>query len=103
MSDGELQGVERRVHHPDVVAARLAFERAAVAAGHPHHVAECREDRAVPLHERQPFIDSSHRQHADRAARTVDQLDIGGQQVGEGKAVDRVGVAAADLHDPVVP
>src|SRR5262245_32095978 len=78
-----LQGVERRVNHPDVGAARLPFERAAVPARHAHHVAECREDGVMIVDERQALVDAAHRQDAHRAARTVDQLDVRRQQIRE--------------------
>ena len=50
----------------------------------------------------QPVVDPAHRQHADRTARAVDQLDVRRQHVLEPEAVDRVRVAAAHLHDAVV-
>ena len=56
----------------------------------------------VALGDRHPVVDPAHRDHADRAARPVDQLDLIGQQVVDPVPVDRVGVAAADLHQLVV-
>ena len=53
--------------------------------------------------QREAVVDPAHGQHADRAARAVDQLDVGGQHVLEAEAVDRVGVPAAHLHEAVVP
>ena len=38
------------------------------------------------------------RRHADRAAGPVDQRDLGRQQLVDAEADDRVGLAAADLH-----
>ncbi len=47
-------------------------------------------------------VDPPHRDHAHRAARAVHELDRLGQVVVHAVAVDRVGVAAAHLHDLVV-
>ena len=52
--------------------------------------------------DRDAVVDPAHRDHADRAAGAVDELDVGGQQVVDPVLVDRVGVAAADLHHLVV-
>ena len=73
----QLQGVERRVDHAHVGAARLVLERAAAPARHPHHVAEGGEDHRRVLGERQPLVDARHRQHAHRTARPVYELEIG--------------------------
>ncbi len=51
-------------------------------AGHPHHVAEAGEDHALRCaRDRDAVVDPAHRDHADRAARAVDQLDVLGQEV----------------------
>ena len=72
------------------------------APGHAHHVAEAGEDHAVLVRDRDSVVDAAHRDHADRAAGPVDELDVLGQQVVDAVLVDRVGVAAADLHQLVV-
>ena len=51
----------------------------------------------------QAIVDAAHGKHAHRAAGTVDQFDVGRQQILQAEAVDGVGVAAADFHDAVVP
>ena len=99
----QFQRIGRRVDDPDVGAASLVFERAAVRAGHAHHVAERGEDDVWPLRHGQAVVDAAHGQHADRAAGTVDQFDVGRQQILQAEAVDGVGVAAAHLHEAVVP
>jgi hypothetical protein len=86
----------------DVDAARLALERAAMLSGHAHHVAERREDGAVLFGDRQPIVEPSHRQYTHGASRAVNQLDVRRQEIGEREPVDRVGMAAAHLHDAVV-
>ena len=48
-------------------------------------------------------VDARHGQDADRAARTMDEADIGRHQVRDAIAEDGVGVAAAELHQAVVP
>ncbi len=77
----------------------LGLEQVAVAAGHPHHVAERREDDAGRLGDRDGVVDPAHRDHADRAARAVHQLHRRGQDVLDPVPVDGVGVAAAHLHE----
>ncbi len=47
-------------------------------------------------------VDAAHRDHAHRAAGAVHQLDVLRQQVLDAVLVDRVGVAAAHLHQLVV-
>ena len=56
----------------------------------------------VVLGERDAVVDAAHRDHADRAAGAVHELDVRRQQVVDAVLVDRVGVAAADLHHLVV-
>jgi hypothetical protein len=50
-----------------------------------------------------PIVDSSHGQHVDGATGPVHQLDVGWKQVLQAEAVDRVGVATANFHQPVMP
>ena len=57
---------------------------------------------SVAAGDRDAVVDAAHRDHADRAAGAVDELDVLGQQVVDPVLVDRVGVAAADLHHLVV-
>jgi hypothetical protein len=78
------------------------LERAPVRAGHPHHVAERREHHPRLAAEREAIVDAPHRQHADRTAGSVDQLDIGGENVLQAEAIDGVRVATAHLHDPIM-
>ena len=61
-----------------------------------------REDHARPLGERDRVVDPAHRDHADRAARPVHELDLVRQEVLDPVPVDRVGVPAAHLHDLAV-
>ena len=49
-----------------------------------------------------PVVDPAHRDDAHRAAGAVDELDVRGQQIVDAVLVDRVCVAAADLHYLVV-
>ena len=70
--------------------------------GHAHHVAEAGEDDVVLGGHRDPVVDASHRDHADRAPGAVDQLDVLGEQVVDAVLVDRVRVPAAHLHQLVV-
>ena len=51
---------------------------------------------------RDAVVDAAHRDHADRAAGPVHELDVRRQQVVDAVLVDRVRVPAAHLHDLVV-
>ena len=55
----------------------------------------CARDRDAVVH-------AAHRDHADRAAGPVHEFDVRGQQVVDPVLVDRMRVAAADLHELVV-
>ena len=98
----ELERVGRRVDDADVHSPGLVLQRAAVRAGDPHHVAERGEDQPRLAAEGESVVNPAHRQHADRTARAVDQLDVGREDVLEAETVDGVRMSAAHLHDPVV-
>ena len=97
--DCDLERVERGVHEPDVRSARLRLDEVAPGAGHPHHVAEGREDDARLLGEPHRVVHPAHRDDAHRAARPVHQLNSFRQQVLDAVSVDGVGVPAAHLHE----
>ncbi len=93
------QRVERRVHEADVGAFRFGFEQVALAPRDPHHVAKGSEDHPGLFRHGDGIVDPAHGNHADRAARPVDELHGGRQDVFDPVAVDGVGVAAAYLHE----
>jgi hypothetical protein len=95
----DLERVERRVDHPHVGAAGLRLEQRAARARHAHHVAEGGENHLRTLGERDRVVDAAHRDHADRAAGPVHEVDLRRNEVLEPVLVDRVRVPAADLHD----
>ncbi len=70
------QRVERRVDHAHVGALGLRVHERALRAGHAHHVAEAGEDHARLLGDRDAVVHAPHRDHADRAAGAVHQLDV---------------------------
>ena len=72
----DRQRVERRVDRAHVGAACLRLEQRPAAAGDAQHVAERGEDDVRPLGERDRVVDPPHRDHADRAARAVQVLDL---------------------------
>lgn len=82
-------------------APRAQPEEVAVRSGDAKHVAERREDHAVALRDRVRAVDRLERGHAHRAARAMDELDLGREHLVEAVAQDRVGLTAADLHDHV--
>src|ERR1700685_68355 len=69
---------------------------------HAHHVAESGEDYIWILRDRQPVIDSPHRQHANRTARPMNQLNIFRKNIFQSEAIDGVSMAAAHFHHAVV-
>ena len=97
--DRDLECVERRVHESHVGAARLRLDEVALGTGHPHHVAERREDDAGLFGQPHRVVDAPHRDHADRAPGSVHQFDGLGQQMLDAVAVDGVRVTAAHLHE----
>src|SRR4029453_14146616 len=94
--------VERRVHHAHVRSFCLCLEQASLRARHAHHVAKAGEDHALFLRDRDAVVHAPHWDDAHRATWAVDQLDVLGEQLVDRVLVDRVRVAAADLHDLVV-
>ena len=98
----EFERVGRRVDDAHVHAARFVFQRTAVGAGNAHHVAKGGENKIRSRREGQTIVDAAHRQHANRAARTVNQFDVGGKQILQAKTINCVGVAAAHFHDAIV-
>ncbi|SOZ71267.1 protein of unknown function (plasmid) [Cupriavidus taiwanensis] len=98
----DAQRVARRIHHADVRAARLGpLERQAVRGGHAHRVAIGAEDHAVFEREPNRQIDAPDRQHANRAAGTVDHPHVFRQEIGHAVAGNRVRMTAAELHEVV--
>ncbi len=90
------------IHHADVGAARLRLQqRQALRRRHAHRVGVGAQDEARARRELDRVVDAPDRQHADRAAGTVDHVDVGRQQVLEAVARDRVRVAAAEFHQVV--
>ena len=96
------QRIQRRVHHPHVGPLGLGFQQRLLRPRDAQHVAKAGEDHALVTRDRDPVVDPAHRDHADRATRTVDEFDVRRQQVVDPVLVDRVGMAAADLHHLVV-
>ena len=99
----KLDRVGRRINDAHIHTARLVLERAAVHPRHAHHVAKCGENYVRILRHRKSVIDAAHRQNANRAARPVNQLNIFGKNVFQAEAIDRMGVAAANFHQAVMP
>src|SRR5262249_46575912 len=67
-----------------------------------HHVAEAGEEHARLAGDGDAVVDPAHGNDAHRAAWTVDELDVGGQQVVDAVLVDRVRVPGAHFHELVV-
>jgi hypothetical protein len=72
-------------------------------AGHTHHVAKGREDYIWLSRDRQAIVNASHRQHAYRTTRPMNQIDVFGQHIFQPKAINCVRVAAANFHQSIVP
>ena len=101
---GELHRVERGIDHADVGAVGPGFHQALpLGAGHAQHVGVGSEDDAVALGEADRHVEPAGGQHADRTAGAMHHLDIGGQQILDAIAEDGMGVAAAELHQPIAP
>ena len=98
VSLGDRHRVQRRIDHPNVGAARLGGEKIPVRTGHPQHVAERAEDHALPPGDLDGLVHVFNRGDADRAAGTVHQGDVRGEQDVDAEPNDGVGLTAADLH-----
>ena len=98
----ELQRVGRRIDDAHVHAARFVFQRAAVRAGNAHHVAKGGENNIGLRCERQTIVDAAHGKNANRAARPVNQFDVGREQILQAETINGVGVAAAHFHEAIV-
>ena len=98
-SSAMATGVERRVDDTHVAALALHPEQVTLAAGHPQHVAERTEDHLGAGGDVEGPVDDLQRGDAHRAPGPVDELDGVGQELVDAVADDRVGLAAAHLHD----
>src|SRR5271166_5619729 len=97
-----LAPFEAGTDHADIRAGCLRPHQAGPFRGrHAHHVGIGAQRDAWPPGESDSVIDPPHREHADRATGTVDHAQIGRQQVLDAIARDRVGVAAAELHERI--
>ncbi len=96
---GQADGVHGRVDDPHVAPFRLHREEVLGRARHPQHVAEGAEDHLRPRGDGHGLVDHLHRRDAHRAARAMDQGDLGRQHFIQPEAHDGVGLPAADLHD----
>ena len=76
------------------------LKRGAVRARHAQHVAEAGRDDVRLGGQIEAAFDVAFGRDADRAARAGEQFDAGWQQALDAVVADRVGVAAADLHQP---
>ena len=97
------EGVAHGVDHAHVGTSGAGLEQAlAAAAGHAQHVAVgTQDDLGVFRREAQGHVEAADRQHAHGAARAVDQVDVGRQQVGYAVAEDGMRVTPAELHEAV--
>ena len=104
MGAGEAECVGGRIDHPDVGAARPRLVHRQPRRGrHAQAVAVAADDHLGALEgQRNGHVDAPDRQHAHRAAGAVDHAHLCRQQVGDTVARDRVGVAAAELHEGVI-
>ena len=86
------------------MSAPSAFASSSVPEPPGTRIMSPKQVKITPWHvgDRDPVVDAPHRDHADRAAGAVHELDVRRQQVVDAVLVDRVRVAAADLHDLVV-
>ena len=100
--EGHLERVQRGVHESDVCAAGLGLDEVALRPGHPHHVAERREDDAGLFGQPHRVVYPAHRDDAHRASGPVYQFDRLREEMLDSVAVDGVGVAATHLHEFVV-
>mmetsp|Transcript_18256 Transcript_18256/g.43898 ORF Transcript_18256/g.43898 Transcript_18256/m.43898 type:complete len:229 (-) Transcript_18256:65-751(-) len=95
----DFERVQRRINHAHISAVGARLQQRALGAGHAHRVAKGREDDTGLIRDRHAVVHAAHRQHAHGAARAMHELERGRDQVLQRITKDRVGVAAAHLHD----
>ena len=78
--------------------AGLDREQVALRPRHPQHVAEGAEDHLGTRRDLQRLVDHLQRGDADRAARSVDEVHLVGEQLIDSELDDGVGLTAAHLH-----
>ena len=101
---GDIERVVDGIDHAHIGAFGLGLEQAApVGRGHAQHVAIATEDRAVLFRQFQRIVDAAHGEHADRAAGAMHEIHVLRHQLVYAIAEDRMRMAAAELHDVVVP
>ena len=99
---GDFQCIQRRINHADIGAMGLCAEQGKpFRRRHAQGVAVAAQDCSVFQGQLHRQVDASNRQHADRAAGAVDHAHVVGQQLADPIAGNRMGVAAAELHEPV--
>src|SRR5262249_24113187 len=96
---GQLEGIERGVHEAHISTVGFGLKQIALAARYPHHIAERGKDHAWRLSNSDGIVHPPHGDHADRAARTMDELHIGRQDVLNAVTIDGVGVTTTHLHE----
>ena len=96
---GELNGVHRRIDDADITTGGFDRKQIGRAAGDAEHVAERAEDHLGPGGDLQRLVNQFERRDADRAAGTVDERDLAGQQLVEAEFDDGMRLAAADFHE----
>src|SRR5262249_11052782 len=95
---GELHGVERRVDDAHVGTLGLESPEIRPRPWPEPHLAERRADDTGALGDRMPLVDLFERRHTARAAGSMHELDLGGQQTVPPVLHDGMRLPAAHLH-----
>ena len=99
-----LSASSMRIDHPHIGALGFRLEQAAaLGSGHAQHIAIAAQDHVMLFRQLQRVVDPANRQHADRAAGAMHEIHVLRHQLLHAVAEDRMRVAAAKLHDVVVP
>ena len=70
-----LQGIQGRIHETHVATPGFGLLQRTLSSGDPHHVAKSSENHAGTIRQPQRIVDSPQRNHANRATRSVNELD----------------------------
>ena len=99
MISSQLQRIQRRIHCPDICTHRLRLNHVRPRSRNAHHVAIGDENYLRAGCNGYGVIHTAERDHANRTTRTVNQIDVWRQQFFNAVLEDRMGMAAAHLHD----
>src|SRR5205823_13811167 len=81
MLAGKLECIERRIDETNIGPISLGIQKTSLGTRYAHHVAKGGEDHVVHTGDGDSIIDAAHWQDADRASRSMDQINVARQYI----------------------